>query len=157
MGQKTRHEQQIVPKSSPSKGLGTKRFDIKKGQEAVWAKSGVGQKWCGPKVVRKTKKHGKTNQKISLTPKKMKKNRKMPRIKKMEKYLSSPLPDQRIKKNQQQNQKIQKMLKERESKQNIAQTRKFQKKKKSKKSENLLLFLILFLFSSLFMFFFVIW
>ena len=29
------------------KGLGTKRFDQKKkkGQEAVWAKSGVGQKW----------------------------------------------------------------------------------------------------------------
>ena len=37
-------------------GLGTKRFDQKGSQEAVWAKSGVGHKWCGPNVVRKTKK-----------------------------------------------------------------------------------------------------
>ena len=51
MAQKSRHEQQSVPKSSPIaqgflvsrmvlKGLGTKRFDQKKDQEAVWAKSG---------------------------------------------------------------------------------------------------------------------
>ena len=46
MAQKTKHEQQIVPKSSPigqgfqRTGLGKKRF----------------QKWCGPNVVRKTQK-----------------------------------------------------------------------------------------------------
>ena len=55
--QKIRHEQQI-PKSSPvgqvflgsrmvRKGLGTKRFDQKKGP-----RGGLGQKLCGPKVVR---------------------------------------------------------------------------------------------------------
>ena len=34
------------------KGLGPKRFDQKSGpQKAVWAKSGAGQKWCGPQVV----------------------------------------------------------------------------------------------------------
>ena len=62
--QKTRHEQQIVPKSSPigqgflgsrmvRQGFGPKRFDQKKwsGPKVVWAKSGAGQKWSGPKVV----------------------------------------------------------------------------------------------------------
>ena len=55
MVQKTRHEQQVVPKSSPigqgffgsrmvRKGLGTKRFDQKKGPRRR-AKSGAGQKW----------------------------------------------------------------------------------------------------------------
>ena len=45
---KTRHEQQNWPMFSRMIriGLGTKRFDQKGGQEAVWAKSGV------PKVVR---------------------------------------------------------------------------------------------------------
>ena len=63
MAQKTRHEQQIVPKSSPigqgflgsrtvRKGWGTKRFDQKKKVQG-----GLGQKWYGPKVVRKTNKN----------------------------------------------------------------------------------------------------
>ena len=71
MAQKTRHEQQIVPKSSPigqgflessmvRKGFGTKRFDQKKE-----AKSGAGQKWS-----EKHKRHGKTNKKhFSPSPK----------------------------------------------------------------------------------------
>ena len=68
MAQKTRPEQQIVPKSSPigqgflgsrmvRKGLGTKRFDQKKKeQKAVWANSGAGQKWSEkPKNGKKNK------------------------------------------------------------------------------------------------------
>ena len=46
------------------------------GQEAVWAKSGVGQKWCGPKVVRKIKKHGKNKSKKRYPSKIMLKERK---------------------------------------------------------------------------------
>ena len=75
MAQKTRHEQQIVPKTRflvsrmVRIGLGTKRFDQKGGQKAVWANSGVGQKWCGPNVVRKTKKTWKKEiLKMSLSP-----------------------------------------------------------------------------------------
>ena len=66
---KTRHEQQIVPKSSAigqcflgsrmvRTGLGTKRFDQKK---LSGPRGGLGQKWCGPKVVRA--KSGQKNQK----------------------------------------------------------------------------------------------
>ena len=75
MAQKTRHEQQIVPKSSPigqgflGQGWFVKvwRFDQKKGAKrrsgpkVVWAKSGAGQK-----LSKKRKKHGKTNQKIHI-------------------------------------------------------------------------------------------
>ena len=119
VAQKTRHEQQIVPKSSPSgqgflgsrmvrKGLGTKRFDQKKGAKrrsgpkVVWAKSGAGQK-------------------LSQKPKNMEKQIKNKNI---------PLPSTQNKekkkskksKNQQQNQKMKKCLKKIKS--NIAQTRK---------------------------------
>ena len=52
-GHKKGHEQQIVPRAAPLArfsrtiriSLGTKRFDQKGGQEAVWAKSGAGQMW----------------------------------------------------------------------------------------------------------------
>ena len=74
MAQKTRHEQQI-PKSSPlakhktffgdrsskrwsghKSGAGQKWSDLERaksghGPKVVWAKSGTGQKWYGPKVV----------------------------------------------------------------------------------------------------------
>ena len=45
------------------KGLGTKRFDPKKGQEAVSAKSGAGQKWS-----EKTKNMEKQIRKKTLSP-----------------------------------------------------------------------------------------
>ena len=50
MAQKSRHEQQIVPKSSPGsrmvlKGLGTKLFDENKEPRGGLGKSGVGRKW----------------------------------------------------------------------------------------------------------------
>ena len=41
----------------------------KRVQEVVWVESGVGQKWCGPEVVRKKqkkKKTWKTNQKKNI-------------------------------------------------------------------------------------------
>ena len=89
-----------------SQRFGHKGFIKKKrGQESVWAKrrsgpkGGLGQ--CGPKVVRKTKKHGKNQSKINspLHPKqkteKTNRKKKSPKSKKMEKYLSSSLPDQK--------------------------------------------------------------
>ena len=85
---KTRHEQQIVPKNSPigqvfwgqgwfSKVWAQNGLIKKRGQEAVWAKSGVGQKLCGPKVVRKNRKHGKNqkNQKKTVSPSPKSKNK----------------------------------------------------------------------------------
>ena len=100
MARKTRHEQQIVPKSSPIgqvffgtrmvlKGLGTKRFDQKKGPRGVWAKTGAGQKWSE----KQKKKHG---EKKNLSPSPKTKNRMGEKI--GEKNLSSSLPDINIKK-----------------------------------------------------------
>ena len=72
--QTTRHEQQIVPKNSPighvfwgqgwfSKVWAQNGLIKKRGQEAVWANSG--QKWCGPKVARKNRKHGNKSKNLS--------------------------------------------------------------------------------------------
>ena len=80
--------------------------------------SGVGQKWCGPNVVEKQKmEKNKSKKEISLS--------RSPQTKKNLKN--------RKKHHQNQN-KMEKMLKERKSNQNIAQTRK--NKNKYKKSEN---------------------
>ncbi len=116
MVHKTRHEQQIVPKSSPIgqgflgsrvvlKGLGTQRFDKKRGQEAVWAK--VVRAKSGQKDKKTWKKQKNT---LPFTQNKQMKKQ----IKKMENI--SPPPSQ-TKKNE-------KVLKERKSNQNIVQTRK---------------------------------
>ena len=89
MAQKTRHEQQIVPKSNPigpsfsgsrmvRKGLGTKRFDSKKEPEAAWAKSGVGKSGAGQKRSEKPKNMEKQIKKtlsFSKTKNKMKKEK----------------------------------------------------------------------------------
>ena len=132
---KTRHEQQILEEQAKvflgsrmvRKGLGTKRFDQKKGPR------GGGQKWCGSKVVRadsgqeKTKKNmEKTKKNSPFHPKqKIKVKKKSTKNGKIS-LLSPPRPkNQENQKNQQQNQKIEKMLKERKSNQNIAQTRFF--------------------------------
>ena len=112
MAQKTRHEQQIVPKQPhwprffwgqwfakvwAQNGL------IKKRAKRRWAKSCVGQKWCGPKEwSEKPKNMEKTNKKNPLP---FTQNKKSPKSKNG-KNLS--LPDQKNQKNQQQNQKIEK-------------------------------------------------
>ena len=91
------------------KGLGTKRFDQKKGPRGC-----LGQKWCGPNEVRKTKKtwKNKSKKEISLSPspktkneKTKKKKKNIPKIKKM-KNLSPPRPKNQ--KNQKINNKIKK-------------------------------------------------
>ena len=89
MAQKTRHEQQIVPKNSPigqgflGQGWFAKRFVKKRakrrsGPKVMWAKSGAGQKWSEkPNTWKKqfSKKKKKTfgilvNQKSILYPQK---------------------------------------------------------------------------------------
>ena len=57
------------------KGVGTKRLDKKKGQEAVWARNGVGQNWSETKKnLEKQSKNKKINNKIKKTEKMLKEN-----------------------------------------------------------------------------------
>ena len=171
MAQKTRHEQQIVPKSSPigqgflgsrmvRKFLGTKRFVRKKScQEAVWAKSGMDQKWCGPKVVRNPSPlPPKKKKPFSFTQPRTKnvktKKEKIPKSKKMEKCLSSPASQTKKSKNQKINNKIKKIKNAKRKKikskycsnKNIFST-------KLEKSEKLLLFSYSFSFIFIILFF----
>ena len=97
MEQKSRHEQQIVPKSSPiGQGFLGSRMVLKGLENGLIKKR---PKRSGPIVVRKTKNMEKQIKKETLSPSQNKNRKKIPQIKKMEKkFLSSPLPDPKIKK-----------------------------------------------------------